>query len=102
MKSFGSAAAAGGGGTAGDRANTSSSSNSSSSSYPRDELDMMGFVDFVLAWDHRNHPAALAYFFPIFDLQHKVSHGYGPFQSKCYCHFEGYIGFSFDQVWLRV
>ncbi len=38
----------------------------------RDEMDMMAFVDFVLAWDHRNHPAALAYFFSIFDLQHKV------------------------------
>jgi len=38
----------------------------------RDEMDMMAFVDFVLAWDHRNHPAALGYFFAIFDLQHKV------------------------------
>ncbi|KIY93993.1 Serine/threonine-protein phosphatase 2Aregulatory subunit B'' subunit gamma [Monoraphidium neglectum] len=38
---------------------------------PRDEMDMMAFVDFVLAWDHRNHPAALPYFFSIFDLQHK-------------------------------
>ena len=32
----------------------------------------MAFVDFVLAWDHRNHPAALPYFFAIFDLQHKA------------------------------
>ncbi|KAI8477014.1 MAG: hypothetical protein J3K34DRAFT_498330 [Monoraphidium minutum] len=37
----------------------------------RDEMDMMAFVDFVLAWDHRNHPAALPYFFSIFDLRHK-------------------------------
>jgi hypothetical protein len=34
---------------------------------------MMEFVDFVLAWDHRSHPAALPYFFSIFDLQHRVS-----------------------------
>jgi hypothetical protein len=39
---------------------------------PRDEMDMMEFVDFVLAWDHRSHPAALHYFFSIFDLQHRV------------------------------
>jgi hypothetical protein len=36
-------------------------------------MDMMAFVDFVLAWDNRNHPAALPYFFAIYDLRHVVS-----------------------------
>jgi len=35
----------------------------------RDEMDLVAFTDFVLAWDHRSHPAAIKYFFPIFDLQ---------------------------------
>jgi hypothetical protein len=26
----------------------------------------------VLAWDHRNQPAAIPYFFRIFDIQHRV------------------------------
>ncbi|WIA14073.1 hypothetical protein OEZ85_002624 [Tetradesmus obliquus] len=38
---------------------------------PRDEMDLLAFADFVLAWDHRNHPAAVGYFFKIFDIQHK-------------------------------
>ncbi len=42
----------------------------------RDEMDMMAFVDFVLAWDHRNHPASLPYFFAIFDLSHAVGCSY--------------------------
>eukprot|EP00878_Enallax_costatus_P041183 GHUV01047746.1.p1 GENE.GHUV01047746.1~~GHUV01047746.1.p1 ORF type:complete len:141 (+),score=55.06 GHUV01047746.1:106-528(+) len=40
---------------------------------PRDEMDLLAFADFVLAWDHRNHPAAVGYFFKIFDIQHKVT-----------------------------
>jgi hypothetical protein len=40
---------------------------------PRDEMDLLAFADFVLAWDHRNHPASVGYFFKIFDIQHKVS-----------------------------
>lgn len=40
---------------------------------PRDEMDLLAFADFVLAWDHRNHPAAVPYFFKIFDIQHRVS-----------------------------
>ncbi|EFJ50385.1 hypothetical protein VOLCADRAFT_88941 [Volvox carteri f. nagariensis] len=35
----------------------------------RDEMDMLAFTDFVLAWDHRSHPAAIKYFFDIFDLK---------------------------------
>ncbi len=38
----------------------------------RDEMDLISFTDFVLAWDHRSHPAAIKYFFPIMDLQMKV------------------------------
>lgn len=40
--------------------------------HQRDEMDLMAFVDFVLAWDHRNHTAALPYFFRIFDMQKQV------------------------------
>lgn len=32
-------------------------------------MDLTAFTDFVLAWDHRAHPAAIKYFFPILDLQ---------------------------------
>ena len=35
-------------------------------------MDLVAFTDFVLAWDHRSSPAAVRYFFPIFDLQHLV------------------------------
>ncbi|KAG2425387.1 hypothetical protein HXX76_013801 [Chlamydomonas incerta] len=35
----------------------------------RDEMDLMAFTDFVLAWDHRTHPAAIKYFFDLFDLK---------------------------------
>jgi hypothetical protein len=35
-------------------------------------MDLVAFTDFVLAWDHRSHPAAIKYFFPIMDLQGKV------------------------------
>ena len=38
----------------------------------RDEMDLTAFVDFVLAWDHRSHPAALKYFFAIYDIQKQV------------------------------
>lgn len=38
----------------------------------KDEMDLMSFVDFVLAWDHRNHAAALPYFFSIFDVHKQV------------------------------
>lgn len=37
----------------------------------RDEMDLVAFTDFVLAWDNRHQPAAIKYFFPIFDLQKK-------------------------------
>lgn len=40
------------------------------------EMDMMAFVDFVLAWDHRNHAAALPYFFTIFDIHKQVGLGF--------------------------
>jgi len=39
----------------------------------RDEMDLTAFVDFVLAWDHRSHPAALKYFFAIYDIQKQVT-----------------------------
>lgn len=32
-------------------------------------MDLIDFTDFVLAWDHRSSPAAIKYFFPIFDLK---------------------------------
>jgi len=35
-------------------------------------MDLVAFTDFVLAWDHRSHPAAIKYFFPIVDLQNRV------------------------------
>eukprot|EP00879_Flechtneria_rotunda_P006680 GHRR01007020.1.p1 GENE.GHRR01007020.1~~GHRR01007020.1.p1 ORF type:complete len:531 (+),score=166.49 GHRR01007020.1:212-1804(+) len=38
----------------------------------RDEMDLLAFADFVLAWDHRSHPAAVGYFFKIFDINHRV------------------------------
>mmetsp|Transcript_5397 Transcript_5397/g.14556 ORF Transcript_5397/g.14556 Transcript_5397/m.14556 type:complete len:474 (+) Transcript_5397:65-1486(+) len=41
----------------------------------RDEMDLIAFTDFVLAWDHRSHPAAIKYFFPIIDLEGKGSVG---------------------------
>ena len=41
----------------------------------RDRMDLLEFTDFVLAWDHRSSPAAIKYFFPIFDLQKKVARG---------------------------
>ncbi len=40
-------------------------------------MDLVSFTDFVLAWDHRSHPAAIKYFFPIFDLQRQVRAGCG-------------------------
>lgn len=40
----------------------------------RDKMDIIDFTDFVLAWDHRSSPAAIKYFFPIFDLKHQVRH----------------------------
>jgi hypothetical protein len=39
---------------------------------PRDEMDLLAFADFVLAWDHRNQAAAIPYFFKIFDIHHRV------------------------------
>lgn len=42
---------------------------------PRDEMDLLAFTDFVLAWDHRSHPAAIKYFFDIFDLKKQVRWG---------------------------
>ncbi|GIL85327.1 hypothetical protein Vretifemale_13805 [Volvox reticuliferus] len=39
----------------------------------RDEMDLLAFTDFVLAWDHRSHPAAIKYFFDIFDLKKQAS-----------------------------
>lgn len=38
----------------------------------RDEMDLLSFATFVLAWDHRNQPAAIPYFFKIFDIHHRV------------------------------
>lgn len=38
----------------------------------RDEMDLLAFATFVLAWDHRNQPAAIPYFFKIFDIHHRV------------------------------
>jgi hypothetical protein len=35
-------------------------------------MDLIDFTDFVLAWDHRSSPAAIKYFFPIFDTKHVV------------------------------
>lgn len=35
----------------------------------RDQMDLTEFTDFVLAWDHRSNPAAIKYFFPIFDVK---------------------------------
>lgn len=39
----------------------------------RDEMDLLSFATFVLAWDHRNQPAAIPYFFKIFDIHQRVS-----------------------------
>lgn len=39
----------------------------------RDRMDLTEFTDFVLAWDHRSNPAAIKYFFPIFDLKKQGS-----------------------------
>lgn len=41
----------------------------------RDQMDLVGFADFVLAWDHRSNPAAIRYFFDVFDLRHAGSVG---------------------------
>ncbi|KAJ9519895.1 hypothetical protein QJQ45_014622, partial [Haematococcus lacustris] len=41
------------------------------SSTHRDEMDLTAFADFVLAWDHRSHPAAIKYFFPVLDLKNQ-------------------------------
>jgi serine/threonine-protein phosphatase 2A regulatory subunit B'' len=38
----------------------------------RDEMDLVAFTDFVLAWDHRALPPAIKYFFPIMDLRKVV------------------------------
>jgi len=38
----------------------------------RDEMDLLAFATFVLAWDHRNQAAAIPYFFKIFDINHRV------------------------------
>ena len=35
----------------------------------RDRMNLQEFTDFVLAWDHRSNPAAIKYFFPIFDIK---------------------------------
>jgi hypothetical protein len=35
-------------------------------------MDLLAFATFVLAWDHRNQPAAIPYFFKIFDINHRV------------------------------
>ncbi|KAL6756056.1 hypothetical protein V8C86DRAFT_2657609 [Haematococcus lacustris] len=35
-------------------------------------MDLTAFADFVLAWDHRSHPAAIKYFFPVLDLNNQV------------------------------
>ena len=32
------------------------------------EMDFQAFLDFVLAWSNKNHPASLAYFFRILDI----------------------------------
>lgn len=37
----------------------------------RDEMDLLAFATFVLAWDHRNQAAAIPYFFKIFDINHR-------------------------------
>lgn len=37
-----------------------------------DEMSLLEFVDFVLAWDCRANPATIPYFFAIFDLQKQV------------------------------
>ncbi|KAL6756049.1 hypothetical protein V8C86DRAFT_3026952 [Haematococcus lacustris] len=38
----------------------------------RDKMDLTAFADFVLAWDHRSHPAAMKYFFPVLNLSNQV------------------------------
>ncbi|GFH25481.1 uncharacterized protein HaLaN_23457 [Haematococcus lacustris] len=35
-------------------------------------MDLTAFADFVLAWDHRSHPAAMKYFFPVLNLSNQV------------------------------
>ena len=40
-------------------------------------MDLVAFTDFVLAWDHRSQPAAIKYFFDIFDLEKQVGCGGG-------------------------
>ncbi|GFH14139.1 serine/threonine-protein phosphatase 2A regulatory subunit B'' subunit gamma [Haematococcus lacustris] len=37
-------------------------------------MDLTAFADFVLAWDHRSHPAAIKYFFPVLDLKNQEVH----------------------------
>ena len=36
-------------------------------------MDFTAFVDFVCAWENRSSPAAVKYFFPVFDME---GHGY--------------------------
>lgn len=34
-------------------------------------MDMLSFISFTFAWSRRDHPAAVRYFFPIFDIESK-------------------------------
>lgn len=54
----------------------------------RDEMDLLAFATFVLAWDHRNQPAAIPYFFKIFDIHHRVGSGLAPC-TGCFDTFRG-------------
>ncbi|KAJ9518285.1 hypothetical protein QJQ45_010244 [Haematococcus lacustris] len=38
---------------------------------PGTRWTLTAFADFVLAWDHRSHPAAIKYFFPVLDLKNQ-------------------------------
>lgn len=54
----------------------------------RDQMDLIAFTDFVLAWDHRSHPAAIKYFFDIFDLKKQVGwHDHFAHHLACSLHF---------------
>ena len=59
-------------GTRGPHAHGAAKSMGGGGSTHRDKMDIIDFTDFVLAWDHRSSPAAIKYFFPIFDLRHQV------------------------------
>jgi hypothetical protein len=48
-------------------------------------MDLLSFATFVLAWDHRNQPAAIPYFFKIFDIHQRVS----AYCRCCRCCFGG-------------